>query len=90
MKKSTDSIYVRIVDVTGMRITVSTTHPGDFAEIGEPPLAIEGVEIMGKGKAEESAGDMKSHGAYRLVFIAKSGQDLKRIQIHKRYKLTSH
>ena len=89
MKKSQGSIYVRIVDVDGMRITVSTTHPGDFAEVGEPPLTLEGVEILGRGKVEESAGDIKSNGAYRLIFTAKHGQDLKRLQLNKRYKLTS-
>lgn len=72
-----------------MRITVSTTHPGDFAEVGEPPLTLEGVEILGRGKVEKSVGDSKSHGADRLVFTAKHGQDLRRLELNKRYKLTS-
>ncbi len=90
MKKSTESIYVRIVEVNGMRITVSSTHPGDFAEIGEPPITLEGVEILGRGKAEESAGDIRSNGAYRLIFTARDGQDLKHLQLNKRYKLSSY
>lgn len=88
--KSADSIYVRIVSVDGMRITVSSTHPGDFREIGEPPIKIEGVEMEGRGREEACETNGKSSKAYRLIFTAKYGQDLKRLQLNKRYKLTSY
>jgi hypothetical protein len=88
--KTADSIYVRIVSVDGMRITVSSTHPGDFREIGEPPIKIEGVEIEGRGKEEEQKGDHKSTKAHRLIFTAKYGQSLKHLVPNKRYKLSSY
>jgi hypothetical protein len=88
--KTANSIYVRIVSVDGMRITVSSTHPGDFGEIGEPPIKIDGVEIEGMGKEEERPGSLTSSKAYRLIFTAKYGQNLKHLQPNKRYKLSSY
>ncbi len=90
MNKMTDSIYIRIVSVDGLRITVSSTHPGDFREIGEPPIKIDGVEMEGRGKEEERKADLKSSKAYRLIFTAKYGQNVKRLQPNKRYKLSSY
>jgi hypothetical protein len=89
MNKALDSIYVRIVSVDGMRITVSSTHPGDFGEIGEPPIKIEGIEIEGAGKRQPNAKDTQSRRLHLLTFTAKSGQSLKGLQLNKRYKLTS-
>jgi hypothetical protein len=88
--KTADSIYVRIVNINGMRITVSATNPGDFTEIGEPPIKIDSVEIEGMGKEEERGIDLKSTKAYRLIFTAKWGQNLKHLQPNKRYKLSSY
>jgi hypothetical protein len=90
MSKITEGIYVRIVSVEGLRITVSSTHPGDFGEIGEPPIKIDGVEIEGRGIGEEGGGYIQSDKAHRLVFTAKHGQALKRLQPNKRYKLSSY
>jgi hypothetical protein len=88
--RAADSIYVRIVGVDGMRVTVSSTHPGDFREIGEPPIKIEGVEMEGHGREEACAKNGKSSKDHRLIFTAKHGQDLKRLQLNKRYKLSSY
>jgi len=88
--KAADSIYVRIVSVDGMRITVSSTHPGDFREIGEPPIKIDGVEMEGVGREEVCAKNGTSTKAHRLIFTAKHGQSLKHLQPNKRYKLSFH
>jgi hypothetical protein len=90
MKKTPDGIYVRIVSLEGRRVTVSTTHPGDFVEIGEPPILIEGVEMEGKGIGEEIETGARNTKHYRLIFTAKYGQSLNRLQLNKRYKLTSY
>jgi hypothetical protein len=90
MKKPLDSIFVRIVGVEGRRITVSTTHPGDFMEIGEPPIQIEGVQMEGRGIGEEVEAGTKSTRHYRLTFTAKCGESLSKLQTNKRYKLTSY
>jgi hypothetical protein len=90
MKKALDCIYIRIVSVDGRRITVSTTHPGDFLEIGEPPIQIEGVEMEGRGIGEEIEPGTRNTKHFRLVFMAKSGQSLTKLEPNKRYKLTSY
>jgi hypothetical protein len=89
MSKAPISIYVRIVSIDGMRIAVSSTNPGDFGEIGEPPIKIEGIEIEGAGKREPSAKETQSRRLHLLTFTAKFGQNLKSLQLNKRYKLTS-
>ncbi len=81
MKDRTRSIYVRIVGKEGMRITVSCTHPGDFDQIGEPPIKIDAIEITGRGRPKK--------GDYLMVFSAKSGQVLNRLELNKRYNLSS-
>jgi len=88
MKNSPESIYVRIVSVEGTRVTVSSTHPGDFGEMGEPPIRIDGIEMEGRGRGEMRGGDIRDNKAYRLVFTAKGGQKPERLQLNKRYKLT--
>jgi hypothetical protein len=88
MKKS-NSIYIRIVSVEGLRITVSSTHPGDFKEIGDPPLAIGGVAITSSGQGNQPRGAARVNGEDRLVFIATQGQNLRKLEWNKRYELTS-
>jgi len=89
MKKSIDSIYVRLVGVDGLRLTVSSTHPGDFREIGDPPIKIENIEIEGRGIGEAGVPAAPNMSSPRLVFTAKDGQNLQRLELNKRYKLTS-
>jgi hypothetical protein len=88
MKKS-NSIYIRIVSVEGMRVTVSSTNPGDFKEIGDPPLEIGGIAIARVGKDGHTRGVAKVSGEDRMVFIGMQGQNLQKLELNKRYKLTS-
>lgn len=90
MNKAADVIYIRIVSVDGLRITVSSTHPGDFREIGDPPIKIDGVEIEGRGKEEKTEVGHKSSKEHRLIFTAKNGQNMKHLETNKRYKLSSY
>jgi hypothetical protein len=88
MSKPPESIYVRIALVDGQQITVLSTHPGDFREIGDPPLKIDAIEIVGRGRSEETKGDLINSKEYKMIFTARTGQNLKILQLHKRYKLT--
>jgi hypothetical protein len=81
MKDAPNGIYVRIVSVEGMRVTVSSTHPGDFALIGEPPFMLGKIEITGRGRLEKMG--------FFMVFSAKNGQSLVSLGLNKRYMLLS-
>lgn len=90
MKKSPIGIYVRIVGVEGKHVTVATTHPGDFSEIGEPPIHIEGILMEGRGLEEKRLTGANNTQHYRRVFTAQDSESLKKLQLNKRYKLTSY